>query len=86
MYQGFNHERFYEWAGAQDNIFISEYWMPDGFIKIANTEKEVKSASNNNGAKAIERIYTNRRTFEKSSPRKQEEWKYSTAEQMTMEG
>lgn len=37
----FNHNEFYEWARKQNNIFISEYNMPNDF-KIVN-EKNIKS-------------------------------------------
>ena len=62
-YQGFNSERFYEWAEEQDNIFISEYQMPNDFICIAQTRKTILSAANGNSAKATERLYTNRKTY-----------------------
>ena len=63
-YKGFNHERFYEWARQQDNIFISEYHMPDDFIPFARIEKAVMSAANTNAIKATETIFTNRQTYE----------------------
>lgn len=34
----FDHERFYEWALRQKNIFISEYSMPSDFVQIAEFE------------------------------------------------
>lgn len=37
----FNHDEFYKWARKQNNIFISEYEMPNDF-KIVN-EKNIKS-------------------------------------------
>lgn len=37
----FNHDEFYEWARKQNNIFISEYEMPDDF-KIVS-ERNIKS-------------------------------------------
>ena len=64
-YAGFDSERFYEWARRQDNIYISEYSMPDDFVVVAEREKVVLSASNGNSLKATERIYTNRRTYER---------------------
>ena len=63
-YHGFNHAEFYEWAERQDNIFISEYWMPEQFICIASREKSVLSSNKGECAKATERIFTNRRTYE----------------------
>ena len=62
-YDGFNHADFYTWAEQQDNIFISEYWMPDTFLPIAEINKTVLSASNGNSAVAREKIFTNRRTY-----------------------
>ena len=61
-YYGFDHETFYQWALQQDNIFISEYSMPSCFIEVANKEKVILSSASGNGDKAVERIYTNRRT------------------------
>lgn len=63
-YDGFDSERFYEWADRQDNIFISEYTMPDNFIPIAEIEKPILSTANGTTQKAVERLYTNGRTWE----------------------
>lgn len=63
-YAGFDHERFYAWARQQDNIFISEYQMPDDFIEYANIEKAVLSTALGAPIKAIEKIFTNKRTFD----------------------
>lgn len=35
----FNHEEFYKWALKQDNCYISEYNMPDSFVRIALKSK-----------------------------------------------
>ena len=64
-YSGFNHQEFYEWAEKQDNIFISEYDMPDSFIEIASIEKTVLSTANGSQGKAIEKIFTNKKTYER---------------------
>ena len=64
-YSGFNSERFYEWAREQDNIYISEYNMPNDFIVIAERKKIILSTANGSSGKAVERIYTNRRTYER---------------------
>lgn len=64
-YSGFDSERFYEWAREQDNIYISEYNMPNDFIVIAERKKAVLSTANGSSGKAVERIYTNRRTYER---------------------
>ena len=66
-YGGFDHDRFYTWAEKQDNIFISEYNMPDDFIEVANVSKSVLSASNGNSGKVEEKIYTNQRTYNRMS-------------------
>ena len=66
-YDGFKHDLFYEWALQQDNIFISEYSMPSNFIEIASTEKVILSAANGNSNTATERLYTNRRTYDRMS-------------------
>ena len=71
-YDGFDHEAFYQWALQQDNIFISEYSMPSNFIEIANTEKVVLSAANGNSNTATERLYTNRRTYDRMSQRQKD--------------
>ena len=71
-YDGFKHDLFYEWALQQDNIFISEYTMPSNFIEIANAEKIVLSAANGNSNTATERLYTNRRTYDRMSQRQKD--------------
>ena len=83
-YDGFDHERFYSWAWDQDNIFISEYRMPEGFVEVANREKVVLSASNGNDGKAKEKIFTNRRTYEKLPEDFKRRIKYNTAKQLTL--
>ena len=64
-YAGFNHDDFYAWAKKQDNIFISEYSMPDAFIEVASIEKTVLSAANGTGSKVTERLFTNQRTYDR---------------------
>ena len=71
-YDGFKHDLFYEWALQQDNIFISEYTMPSNFIEIANTEKVILSSADGNSQKAVERLYTNRRTYDCMSQRQKD--------------
>lgn len=83
-YQGFDHERFYEWAWQQDNIFISEYTMPEGFIEVANIDKSVLSAADGNNYKAEEKIFTNRRTYETLDADFKEYIKSATAKQLTL--
>lgn len=83
-YQGFNHDRFYKWAREQDNIYISEYDMPDDFICVAKIEKTVLSAANSNSIKAEEKLFTNKRTYDKLSTEEQEKIKLNFAEQMSI--
>lgn len=83
-YQGFDHDRFYAWALEQDNIYISEYDMPDGFIPFAHREKTVLSAADGNGYKADEIIFTNERTYHKLTMSKREYIKLNFAEQLSL--
>ena len=78
-YEGFNHSDFYAWAEQQDNVFISEYWMPDTFVQIARIEKTILSAANGNSEKACEKLFTNKKTFEQI-----DKDKYRIAEQMSI--
>jgi hypothetical protein len=64
-YAGFNHDDFYAWAEMQDNIFVSEYSMPEQFIEVASIEKSVLSAANGTGSKVTERLFTNQRTYDR---------------------
>ena len=83
-YSGFDHKRFYEWAEQQDNIYISEYEMPDCFVPYARHDKTVLSASNGNSQKATEMIYTNKRTYDKLKDYVKEIINLNFAEQMTL--
>ena len=67
----FDHDAFYEWALQQDNIFISEYKMPMNFVEIANIEKTVLCGVQNTNT-ATERLYTNRRTYDRMSQRQKD--------------
>lgn len=62
-YDGFDHAAFYSWAVEQDNIFISEYTMPEPFIEIASTQKSVLSAANGDSGKVTEKLWTNPKTY-----------------------
>ena len=64
-YTGFDHERFYEWAKEKNNIFISEYSMPEPFIEIASIQKVKMNTSNGARPLATERIYTTQATIDK---------------------
>ena len=84
MYDGFDHERFWNWARKQNNIFISEYSMPEDFIPIAQIEK-IRGCATNNSARAIEKIWTNQQTFEALSNSCKAIASNEFAEQLTFE-
>ena len=81
-YKGFDSNRFYEWAEKQDNIFISEYEMPEPFIPIWQTEKTVLSAANTN-LKTVEKLYTNQRTWKSLSEEQKRKYKLYFVEQLS---
>ena len=83
-YKGFDSERFYEWARKQDNIFISEYSMPEDFVIVAKIEKTVLSAANGTCAKQTEKIYTNKRTWDSLSADMRERYALNAAEQLSL--
>lgn len=56
--QTFDYERFYKWARDQDNIFISEYSMPDDFVCVWAKEKPVLANQFGADGKALEKLYT----------------------------
>lgn len=45
-YNGFNHAEFYEWARQQQNIYISEYTMPEDFKSVFEIEKRCATGKN----------------------------------------
>lgn len=55
----FNHNEFYEWARKQNNIYISEYNMPEDF-KIVS-ERNIKSllSTTSNDKTVTEKLFTN---------------------------
>lgn len=83
-YQGFNHGEFYKWAEKQDNIFISEYQMPENFIPIAKATKSVLSAANSNSKVATEYLFTNRKTYNGFSDEKKERISLEMASQLSL--
>ena len=83
-YQGFDHERFYAWAVEQQNIYISEYDMPEDFIRIASIKKQVLSAANGNSSKSTESIFTNRKTYESMTSEQKKKLHYKDAKQLTL--
>lgn len=54
----FNHNSFYDWARKQNNIFISEYTMPDDFEVVYQKEKTCSLGLNNN-TKTVEKLFVN---------------------------
>lgn len=64
-YTEFDHQRFYNWAAEQNNIFISEYNMPDDFVRIASFKKQINSSAQGSTTKSIEGLFTNKKTAEK---------------------
>ena len=58
--------------------------MPDDFIEIANTQKVILSSAIGNGDKAVERIFTNRRTYDRLPDDMKQRIVINTAEQMTL--
>ena len=56
--------------------------MPESFIIIAEIEKTVLSAANGNNTKALERIYTNVRTWDKMSREEKMYYKSKLAQQL----
>ena len=82
-YSGFDSERFYRWAEKQDNIFISEYSMPENFIPIAETVKTVLSSQTT--TYATERLYTNERTWARLSDDQKFLYRQNFAKQLTLE-
>ena len=53
----FNHEEFYEWAMGQNNCFISEYNMPEQFVRIEKRSKRSLKAANGLGRLMEEGIW-----------------------------
>jgi len=54
----FNHNSFYDWARKQNNIFISEYTMPNDFEVVYQKEKTCCLGLNNN-TKTVEKLFVN---------------------------
>lgn len=54
----FNHDEFYDWARKQNNIFISEYSMPDDFKVVG--ERNIKGilSSTSNDKTVTEKLFT----------------------------
>lgn len=64
-YQGFNYDRFYEWALRQTiPVYISEYFMPDDFVMIHGINKRQLSTSNGATELVTEGIWVSRKVAE----------------------
>ena len=61
----FDYDRFYKWAEKTNNVFISEYDMPDNFIEVWNCEKRSTMSANGKSHGKLERIFTNQKTYDK---------------------
>ena len=62
--QEFDFDKFYNWARFQENIFISEYEMPDDFIEITSFDKRVLMDATAKAGYKKEKLFTNKLTFE----------------------
>lgn len=64
-YQGFNHDRFYEWVLRQTMpVYISEYSMPDDFVMIHGINKRQLSTANGATELVTEGIWVSRKVAE----------------------
>lgn len=60
----FNFDAFYEWARIQENIFISEYKMPNDFCELTSIDK-ICLLNKSHNKKVQEKIFTNKKTYER---------------------
>ena len=57
-YEGFNHDKFYNWALSQNQpVFISEYSMPDDFVEVWQRKKTSRFASGTSTKRTLEKIF-----------------------------
>lgn len=63
----FNHEEFYKWALKQDNCYISEYNMPDSFVRIALKSKLSLLSATGNGKMKEEGIWVSKENVSRMS-------------------
>ena len=55
---GFDHGAFYRWALSRDfPVFVSEYSMPEGFVRMAVKERRGHLSATNNSARRMEGIF-----------------------------
>jgi site-specific DNA-adenine methylase len=62
----FDYDKFYEWALAQKNIYISEYTMPNDFIPIFTKNKRSKMVSDNSKI-VIEKLFVPRLNYDEAT-------------------
>ena len=62
---GFDHDTFYEWARRRDNVFISEYLMPDDFVCIATIKKAQLLNRLSKSSWAEEKLFVSPKTHER---------------------
>lgn len=53
----FDYEAFYSWARRMPNCFVSEYWMPEGFIPWEIVRKRVTLCATDNTRAANEILW-----------------------------
>lgn len=63
----FNHNEFYEWASSIDNLFISEYTMPDYFERIEMKRKACTFSALKNNTKKEEGIWASKKVCRKNA-------------------
>lgn len=60
--QEFDYDRFYDWAEQQENIYISEYWMPEDRFEVKAEKRKLSTlAAKSNRKETIEKIFAPRR-------------------------
>ena len=61
----FDFDAFYQWALQQEQlVFISEYYMPDDFVCIAEFKRTSSFSATNNSKKEIEKVFIPKHQFE----------------------
>lgn len=63
----FNHDEFYKWALSINNLFISEYEMPESFKRIEMRRKTCAFSALKNDTKREEGIWVNKKYAERNT-------------------
>lgn len=63
----FNHDEFYKWALSINNLFISEYEMPEPFKRIEMRRKTCSFSALKNDTKKEEGIWVNKKYAERNT-------------------